>query len=104
MHSLFDVLVGQHREEFAPVRCNKQTASRLVRYFEDIVIENKISALIVEGRCLNGDRAREVGRLAKLVASSRRTQRRAAIFSGLGKLDGNCNCTGNYGICDRRLP
>ena len=73
MHSLFDVLVGQHREEFAPVRCNKQTASRLVRYFEDIVIENKISALIVEGRCLNGEPLREVGRLAKLVASSRRT-------------------------------
>src|SRR5947207_8924257 len=73
MHSLFDVLINQHREEFAPVRCNTQTASRLVRYFEDIVIENKISALIVEGRCLNGDRARESAKLAKLVSSSRRT-------------------------------
>src|SRR3982074_808372 len=73
MHSLFDVLIDQHREEFAPVRCNKQTASRLVRYFEDIVTENKISALIIEGRCLNGDRSRELGRLSRLVASSRRT-------------------------------
>lgn len=73
MHSLFDVLIAQHREEFAPVRCNKQTAARLVRYFEDIVTENKISALIIEGRCLNGDRSRELGRLSRLVTSSRRT-------------------------------
>src|SRR5690242_8680823 len=73
MHSLFDALIGQHREEFAPVRCNEQTAARLVRYFEDIVIENKTSALIIEGRCLNGDFLRETGRLSKLVSFSRRT-------------------------------
>jgi diguanylate cyclase (GGDEF)-like protein len=73
MHSLFDVLTVQHREEFAPVRCNQQTAARLVRYFEDIVIENKISALIIEGRCLDGDPSREAARLSKLVSSSRRT-------------------------------
>jgi len=73
MNSLYYVLVDQHREEFAPVRCNEQTASRLVRYFEDIVTENKISALVIEGRCLNGDPFRETGRLSRLVAASRRT-------------------------------
>lgn len=73
MNSLYYVLLDQHREEFSPVRCNKQTASRLVRYFEDIVTENKISALVMEGRCLNGDLLRETGRLARLVTSSRRT-------------------------------
>lgn len=73
MNSLYYVLVDQHREEFAPVRCNEQTASRLVRYFEDIVTENKISALVIEGRCLNGNPLRETGRLSKLVAASRRT-------------------------------
>lgn len=73
MNSLYYVLLDQHREEFSPVRCNEQTASRLVRYFEDIVTENKISALVVEGRCLNGDLLRETGRLARLVTSSRRT-------------------------------
>jgi diguanylate cyclase (GGDEF)-like protein len=73
MHSLFYVLADQHREEFAPVRCNEQTASRLVRYFEDVVTENRISALVIEGRCLNGDQLRESERLARLVASSRRT-------------------------------
>lgn len=73
MNSLYYVLLDQHREDFTPVRCNEQTASRLVRYFEDIVTENRIQALVIEGRCLNGDHLREAGRLASLVASSRRT-------------------------------
>ena len=59
MHSLYDVLTAQHREEFAPVRCNEQTVSRLVRYFEDVVTENKLSALVIKGRCLDGDPVRE---------------------------------------------
>src|SRR6185369_5214892 len=73
MNSLYYVLLDQHREEFSPVRCNAQTASRLVRYFEDIVTENKIPALVIEGRCLNGDLLRETARLSSLVASSRRS-------------------------------
>src|SRR5712691_268751 len=72
MHSLYYVLTDQHREEFAPVRCNEQTVSRLVRYFEDVVTENKLSALIIEGRCLNGEPSRETQRLAKLASASRR--------------------------------
>ena len=83
MHSLYYVLTDQHREEFAPVRGNQQTVSRLVRYFEDIVIESKLSALVIEARCLNGDPARETQRLAKLVAASRRVY----LFSG------NSECT-----------
>ena len=72
MHSLYAVLTAQHREEFAPVRCNEQTVSRLVRYFEDIVTENRLSALVIKGRCLDGDPARETERLAKLAAAARR--------------------------------
>lgn len=72
MHSLYDVLTDQHREEFAPVRCNQQTVSRLIRYFEDIVTENKLSALVLEGRCLNGNRSREQQRLESLVSVARR--------------------------------
>lgn len=72
MHSLYDVLTAQHREEFAPVRCNEQTVSRLVRYFEDVVTENRLSALVIKGRCLDGDPARETKRLAELAAASRR--------------------------------
>ena len=72
MHSLYDVITAQHREEFALVRCNEQTVSRLVRYFEDVVTENKLSALVIKGRCLDGDPARETKRLAKLAAASSR--------------------------------
>ncbi len=54
------------------MRCNEQTVSRLVRYFEDVVTENRLSALVIEGRCLNGDPTREKKRLATLAASSRR--------------------------------
>jgi len=71
MHSLYYVLTDQHREEFAPVRCNEQTVSRLVRYFEDVVTENKLAALVLEGRCLNGDPSREQNRLASLTAAAR---------------------------------
>jgi diguanylate cyclase (GGDEF)-like protein len=78
MHSLYYVLTDQHREEFAPVRGNQQTVSRLVRYFEDVVTENKLAALVIEARCLDGDPARETRRLARLVAASRRVY----LFSG----------------------
>jgi diguanylate cyclase (GGDEF)-like protein len=78
MHSLYYVLTDQHGEEFAPMRGNQQTVSRLVRYFEDVVIENKLSALVIEARCLSGEPARETQRLAKLVAASRRVY----LFSG----------------------
>jgi diguanylate cyclase (GGDEF)-like protein len=71
-HSLYYVLTDQHREEFAPVRCNEQTVTRLVRYFEDIVTENKLSALVIEGRCLNGNPTRETQRLTTLADAARR--------------------------------
>jgi diguanylate cyclase (GGDEF)-like protein len=71
MYSLFYVLNNQHGDEFAPVRCNMQTVSRLVRYFEDVVIENKLSALIIEGRCLSGEPVHESERLSKLIRTAR---------------------------------
>lgn len=72
MHSLYYVLTAQHRDEFAPVRCNQQTVSRLVRYFEDVVTENRLAALVLEGKCLKGDPSREKKRLSTLSASARR--------------------------------
>jgi diguanylate cyclase (GGDEF)-like protein len=72
MNSLFQVLTQQHREEFAPLRCNEQTLLRLARYFEDLVTENKLSALVIEGRCPNGHPSREPERLARVAATSRR--------------------------------
>jgi diguanylate cyclase (GGDEF)-like protein len=71
MYSLFYVLSNQHRDDFAPFRCNGQTVSRLVRYFEDVVTEHKLSALVIEGHCLDGDGAREAERIAKLSSAAR---------------------------------
>ena len=71
MYSLFYALTNQHGDEFAPVWCNEQTIIRLTRYFEDVVTENKLSALVIEGRCLDGQPAREAERLAKLKSAAR---------------------------------
>lgn len=68
MNNLFYFLLNQHGDEFAPVRCNERTLTRLMHYFEDVVTENKLSALVIEGRCLNGDARRERERLSKLCA------------------------------------
>jgi diguanylate cyclase (GGDEF)-like protein len=71
LYSLFYVLNNQHVDDFAPVRCNAQTVTRLVRYFEDVVAENKLSALVIQGRCLDGDPTREAERFARLSLGSR---------------------------------
>lgn len=71
MYSLYYAVTHQHVEEFSPVRCNEQTLMRLVRYFEDIVTENKLSALIIEGRFLDGHLSRETERISRILESSR---------------------------------
>jgi len=71
MNSLFYVLNNQHGDEFAPLRCNAQTVTRLVRYFEDLVVEHELPALVIEGRCLDGEAAREADRLTRLSAAAR---------------------------------
>ncbi len=53
------------------MRCNEQTVMRLLRYFEDVVTENNLSALVVEGRCLDGHASRERERLGKLKGVAR---------------------------------
>jgi len=72
MYSLYDVLTAQHGEEFAPVRCTHQTILRLVRYFEDVVTENKLSALVIQGRCMDGkEPSRELERFTRLTDTAR---------------------------------
>ena len=71
MYSLFNVVSNQHGEEFAPIRGNKQTITWLVRSFEDVVIENNLAALVVQGKCLDGDPSREAERTSRLAAAAR---------------------------------
>ena len=53
------------------MRCNEEAIKRLVRYFEDVVTENHLSALILEGGCQNGLPSRESERLSKLCSTVR---------------------------------
>ena len=72
MHSLYHALLVQHSRQLTSVRCAEQTIAQLQRYFEDVVLENNLAALVVESLPLMKERSlrdlsrvREVGRAAK---------------------------------------
>jgi diguanylate cyclase (GGDEF)-like protein len=72
MLSLYSALLAQHSRQLTPVRCAEPTIVQLHRYFEDVVLENNLAALVVESllpeaqRSLRDvSRVREVGRLAR---------------------------------------
>src|SRR5918911_607480 len=69
MHSLYQALLTQHPRQLKPVRCAEQTIAQLHRYFEDVVLENNLSALVIESLPMVAERSlrdlarvREVGR------------------------------------------
>src|SRR5882757_7924998 len=73
MHSLYDVLLAQHPRQLTPVRCAYSTIVQLHRYFEDVVLENSLNALIIESLPLSAKRqAREKGRVRDLARGGRR--------------------------------
>jgi diguanylate cyclase (GGDEF)-like protein len=74
MHSLFDALLAQHTRQLTPVRCAHSTISQLHRYFEDVVLENNLSALVIESLPFAPKRsAREIARVRDLTRAGRRT-------------------------------
>jgi diguanylate cyclase (GGDEF)-like protein len=74
MHSLFNALLAQHARQLTPVRCAHSTIAQLHRYFEEVVLENNLSALVVEGLPAAGKRsARELARMRELAGGGRRT-------------------------------
>jgi len=73
MHSLYDVLISQHGRQLMPVRCAYSTIVQLHRYFEDVVLENNLSALIIESLPASSKRAtREKARIRELARHGRR--------------------------------
>lgn len=73
MHSLYGALLAQHARQLTPVRCAPQTISQLRRYFEDVVLENSLNALVIESLPLCARRtAREKSRLRELSGDGRR--------------------------------
>jgi hypothetical protein len=73
MHSLYDVLLTQHARQLSPVRCAVSTILQLHRYFEDVVLENNLGALVIESLPLAAKRpAREKARVRELARGGRR--------------------------------
>ncbi len=73
MHSLYDVLLAQHTRQLTPVSCAYSTVQQLHCYFEDVVLENNLTALVIESLAFSPKRsAREKSRIRDL-ARGRRT-------------------------------
>jgi len=66
--------LAQHTRQLTPVRCAHSTISQLHRYFEDVVLENNLSALVIESLPYAPKRsARELARVRDLARAGRRT-------------------------------
>lgn len=67
MYSLYHSLLAQHPRQLMPVRCAGSTIAQLHRYFEDVVLENNLGALVVESLPGSADRpAREIAHIKEL--------------------------------------
>lgn len=67
MYSLYHSLLAQHPRQLMPVRCAGSTIAQLHRYFEDVVLENNLGALVVESLPGSVDRpARDIARIKEL--------------------------------------
>lgn len=67
MYSLYDALLTQHSRQLTPVRCAHSTIAQLHRYFEDVVLENNLGALVIESLPLSAKRTnREKARFREL--------------------------------------
>src|SRR5258705_7235895 len=67
MYSLYHSLLTQHARQLLPLRCAGSTIAQLHRYFEDVVLENNLAALVVESMPTCAERpAGDVARLRQL--------------------------------------
>ena len=67
MYSLYHSLLAQHPRQLVPVPCAASTIAQLHRYFEDVVLENNLGALVVESLPTSAQRpARDITRIQEL--------------------------------------
>lgn len=67
MYSLYHSLLAQHPRQLMPVPCASSTIAQLHRYFEDVVLESNLAALVVESLPPATERAsRDVTRMKEL--------------------------------------
>src|SRR5260370_3070541 len=71
MYSLYHSLLAQHPRQLTSLRCAPSTISQLHRYFEDVVLENNLGALVIESLPTMEERsAREITRVRDLVQAA----------------------------------
>lgn len=67
MYSLYHSLLAQHPRQLMPVPCAASTIAQLHRYFEDVVLENNLGALVVESLPTSAQRpTRDIARIHEL--------------------------------------
>ena len=72
MYSLYHSLQAQHPRQLMPVPCAASTIAQLHRYFEDVVLENNLGALVVESLPMSAERpARDIARIQDLDRAAR---------------------------------
>ena len=72
MYSLYHSLLAQHPRQLTPIRCAPSTIVQLHRYFEDVVIENSLNALVIETLPTAPQRtARETARMKEVARAAR---------------------------------
>jgi diguanylate cyclase (GGDEF)-like protein len=72
MYSLYHSLLAQHPRQLTPIRCAPSTIVQLHRYFEDVVIENSLAALVIETLPTALQRtARETARMNEVAKAAR---------------------------------
>ena len=74
MLSLYNTLLAQHPRQLIPVRCAELTIAQLHRYFEDVVLENNLAALVVESLLPEKQRSlRDMERVRAVGAAARQS-------------------------------
>ena len=72
MYSLYHALLAQHPRQLTPLRCAPSTIAQLHSYFEEVVLENSLGALVIESLPTNEERsAREITRVRNLVQTAK---------------------------------
>ena len=72
MYSLYHALLAQHPRQLTPVPCAASTIAQLHRYFEDVVLENNLGALVVESLPTSPERpTRDIARIKELDKSAK---------------------------------
>jgi diguanylate cyclase (GGDEF)-like protein len=67
MYSLYHSLLAQHPKQLMPVPCAASMIAQLQRYFEDVVLENNLGALVIESLPTSVERPpREIARINDL--------------------------------------